>query len=1342
MDERSNRRLLILIAGLVVVVLALAILTLRRFVGDIKELVPWPIPLAISFNVIVLVVAAVITVGHLEPRPVAKFLALVVGIKAVETVLTAGGYVLTVTQAAFGPALLEAGLASWLASVLHAIGALVVCWLLREMLMGRRLALEAPPDAIILPHLEEPEMDAGEPEPEAHLWLAPPEPGVDPLKLPAASQREQAEGEEELDRVVAGGGPITADLEAMPPETAAAEEAAEPAVAEQADFDRAEAEARPVPPEEELEPAPVEPETAEEAQLEPIEAAAPEQTEPYAQAPPGEAGEIILTVSEILGCFKPENVALGADEVRERRGGDNTIRVPLDIVLPQVDNGVVVVAPELIFVQLPSDTFARPQEEIVSGLWQHKVELPLARVVAQVPAEALARTYEGVQATVDEFPNLFVDSLAGEIPTPQQPTGGPAPEPPEEAAPELVEEAPPEPVEAEEPPAERVEVVGAAEPIQEVPTEPVEAAASEPAEAMTPALVEATAPQRPEGPPPSVLNVNAEYIVAQFPDNATTMPIEDIESKLRPRGKLQVPYEEVLPQLAEGRVAIDVTPLLEQFPPGAIGMSWADLRDSLLDGKVRLPLEQLVSQIPADALSAGVGQTEQETTDEIPEPFHEEAPAGPEHAEPEPAEAAARAEAQQAEAEGLGAGPAEGAGEVLEIPWLDLLPQFPADAFCVSRDRLQGHLEGKTARIEMDLVRPQLAEGRVTAPCGVLLAQFPDEYLELSVEQIAERMPDGRFEIPLVSVVLQLPPEELALPTDQEAQESVDEIPTIFAEAAEAEAAQETEAEALSTEPEEMVVGEPEEPDAAAFEAASEELGDEPVAEAAEPVPGAETPPSDEASRSAGTAEKAASAEELNETDVEQLETLLAEKRHEHAGADDENELVDDLFAQEHEEAPAITIPLLEPEGPEDVPGSAELAEEPVAELFEGEASAIVEEADAVTDEVGPVADEVGAVADEVGPVADEVGAVADEVGPVADEISQVADEPTWLADEVDEEEPITASGEETALEAVDTGLEETVEAAGAELVEAPTPELVEEAAETFGAVSPEPVEREPGTVDLTAAAHEDETFRGLLHGYAKYHVEHGNAYLEQGRAVFSFTPAETSAETLALELPPRLDALARFARQLGCDPLERAVLIADKGAIVCEWLPEETRRSLLLVATADKRAAGMMHIEAHRDTESLGRLSAQLCTKLSGADRAGREPGRLGATEGCEIEWPDGPPFDEIGGLLSAYQISTVALLQFASGGRWMLASSVELDERAITAQHWYDPGELIDLPESLRLGPVGSVLAITGGHIITLNAPAPGTELGLVCVFPNEFREGLLRMKADKASALLAGA
>jgi hypothetical protein len=156
------------------------------------------------------------------------------------------------------------------------------------------------------------------------------------------------------------------------------------------------------------------------------------------------------------------------------------------------------------------------------------------------------------------------------------------------------------------------------------------------------------------------------------------------------------------------------------------------------------------------------------------------------------------------------------------------------------------------------------------------------------------------------------------------------------------------------------------------------------------------------------------------------------------------------------------------------------------------------------------------------------------------------------------------------------------------------------------------------------------------------------------------------------------------------------------------------------------------VHLQARHDTPLLSEVSAELWTVPAPARpwQPGPEPA------GCDVERPGGPPYDEISGLLEAYQVKTVALLRFASGTRWVLASSTG------PAQGCTSLDDLVELPEALRLGRVRSGLAVAERNVITVNAPAPGKQVGLICVFPDQYREGLLKMKADKASALLCEA
>ncbi|MBN1916325.1 MAG: hypothetical protein JW889_00330 [Verrucomicrobia bacterium] len=1259
MDERSNR-LLFVIAALLIVTLPLAILAIERMsVGAPFEeaTANWPLALPIAFNVIVLLAAAVIPVGYFEWRPLMKFLGVGIACKATLTLLTAVGYVVFRDgEASFAEHLLRAGTGSLLASFIHAIGVVViVAWALRDLVMGRQSGPSAAPEGLLMPAEDDDEEQVAldvpraelpqigqAPEPEAiepvpgYTLTASPAPGEELVPVQAGPYEppspegadEEPEDDEDLDRVVATAAPVTAELEALPDQPGD-ETGTEPIGTEES----AEAESEPALPgiasaldEGRITLGPPEDE--------------PGLPEPAPARPVEISNEMLrFSVEEILDCFRPEDVALSANEVRRERGDDD-VRVPLDVVLPQIEEGVVRVEPDIVFSQLPGRTFRRSTDEVKGHLQLGKLELPLDRVIAQLPPQTLERSYSAEQPDADEFDNPFTDSLA-EV--------GAKPDP-----------GPPTSVEPGELAAAAAAKVEAAPTVEEV--EPARTTALEQTVGHAPLSRSASLP--------ATLRVNAEYVIAQFPSEATSMSIEDIEAKLRPHGTLLVPADDVLEQLAEGYVAVDVTQLLEQLPSGAVAMSWSDLRDALPGGKVHLPLDELVRQVPQDMLTPEIVQRLQDAANEIPEPFHEEtAPveAPPSVEAPAPAEQQLEAGTPEATPQPE---PSAAEAQAIEIAWLELLPQFPPDAFSVGRDQVAAALEGKSAHIDMNLVRPQLGEGRVTVPCGYLLAQFPDEHVELSVEQIAERMPDGRFELPLVSVILQLPQDGLALPANQATQESTDTMPTIFIDSiAQAEAlgppAQETPEDAEPSEPIETV----EATACAPNETAEQEAPQSTVAD------------------------------ELTASDIDDIESILEEQRRQESALDQSDEFDDDLFDDDEEEpeAPLLATSVLEP-------GSS-IGEQPA-----------IEEQEPPCVESTPAGDEMAPV-EEPGPAP----ALIEGQGPE----QLAAEPPAPLEQWAPSEETVTASAAESTEHEVE--------------VEMPPEEPVQVAAEAPLATPPVKTAGPGTTVDLTAAAHRSDAFRGILHNYARFHVEHGHACLGSGRLVFAFAPAETSAEALATGLPPRLAAFEQLLQRAGCGPLERAVLTAGMVTIVCQWLPGTPGNTLAVIATTDRQAAGMMHLQVKRDTAVLSEISTQLWSGMAPGATGTADTSALEGATSCEVSRPDGGPFGEISGLLASFDIRTVAQLRFGSGRDWMLASSLELDDAALSGAPCASPSALAEMPESLWLGRIESMLAVAGGHVVTLNAPERPGEPGLICIFPSKFREGLLRMKADKASAML---
>jgi len=1031
MDDGSDRRpLLMIIAALVLVVVAVLTLTLRQFAGNLDDLVPWLPWMGVAFSAIMLVFTALVIVGRIELRPVLNCFVLVLACKVIATLLTAAGFMWTSPDGTAGNALLDAGLGSLSASVLHVIGALVVARLLRDVVVGAPTAVETQPEGLMLPTLPEPEMAIGGPEPDEELWRAPPERDVDPFKAPVVEHAEPAEpaqeeepveeeeppqGEEELDRIVAAGRPATADLESMP-------DLAPPHA-----------------------PAPETPETDSVPVLEEDEPTEVLEPQEPAESPEDQPKEILLSIGDVLKCFKPEDVAMTPTEVAEQRDGDNFVRLPLDVVLSQLDTGTVLVEPGLIFSQLPPGTFNRSAEEITTDLWRAMVELPIERVVAQVPLNAMLRSYKAEQEKADEFPDPFQDTLAAASEETQEP-------PTELIAEAGVEQAPAAPVQEPEPLVEAVQ----APDTQSEETEQTEAAV----------------------PTSGMLAISAEYIVAQLPEHSMAIPIDDVEANLGPSGRFQVPFDDALPQLAQGFVAVPVGPLLEQLPASALLMSRSEIEAAMPNGKVELPLDEIINQAPAEALALQAGQKQQAAADEIPEPFEEvgavsedETTEEPEpeavHAAPEPARPAPEPAAPALEQTPLEAVADDEAA--VEIPWIELLPQFPADAFSVSREQVMTELEGKTARIGMDIVKPQLAQGHITVACSYLLAQFPSEYLELSIEQVAERLPDARFEIPLPAVIKQLSADEFALPERQAMQESVDDIPTVFVEAP----AQETPEPEPVAEPEEALLAQAEqfaeqqEPwthndlveDAAPV--SSTQIGEVSVPQQA----GAETPADQvEPELVMGPASDRLESEafgSLTAQDIEQLENMLAEKRGPETGLKDEGMFIDEFFAGEQDRAAGIVSPVLEPKPP-----ARPFVTLPIKEEYE----------------------------------------------PAPAELDAAFAPPESFT-----EEPPAVLPEEPGIPSV----------------------YEAEAQETAPA---EPATDQPGptVVSLDEAVRDNAGFRDVIAGYSKHHVEHGNAYLTQHGVVFALTPIEINGEELAREVPPRLTALAHLAAQAGCGPPPR----------------------------------------------------------------------------------------------------------------------------------------------------------------------------------------------------------
>ncbi len=460
-----------------------------------------------------------------------------------------------------------------------------------------------------------------------------------------------------------------------------------------------------------------------------------------------EKDRVLIPVGEILKFFPEGELAMSPEEIEEI---SPSVAIPLEVVLPQLSEGRVVVDVMTVISGIAPDAFLHPPEEVARKFPDGEIELPLGEVVRRLPAEIFQLPQQDFQPDIEEeFPDFF-----------QAPSGPPI----------VIAEKPAGAVKERK----REKML----PPQRV-FEPAEAL---PDEAFVVREEERLLFERSR----QVVHLNTESIISQFPEGSVLS--ENLDRLPRLPDTVVVPMELILPQLARGEVKLKGKFVLAQFPEGRISISEADIIRSLRSGEVILPLREIVPQLPPEVL-APPKQEQQPILEEMPNPFNElprsqvvgeaRIPAAAQKPQPKPtpipfrekkAPAPSFAEELRREANPLSLS----LGAVVRL--------LPEGAFRVSKEELAMHLGGETVKVPRSMVVAQLKEGRVVVPVELLTAQFPPGCLSMSVEQVKSRFAEGLAELPLQEMVSQVFAEVLERPADQKLQPACEEISSPFEE--------------------------------------------------------------------------------------------------------------------------------------------------------------------------------------------------------------------------------------------------------------------------------------------------------------------------------------------------------------------------------------------------------------------------------------------------------------------------------------------------------------------------------------------------------------------------------
>ena len=313
-----------------------------------------------------------------------------------------------------------------------------------------------------------------------------------------------------------------------------------------------------------------------------------------------------------------------------------------------------------------------------------------------------------------------------------------------------------------------------------------------------------------EKPAPATIALPVQKLLPSFPKRELAMTPEDIE-ELCP--SVEIPLDVVLPQLREGRVEVDAGMVISRLPGEAFRRPSNEVAQQFPGGKMELPLKEVVRLVPEENFTLPQQELQPTVGEEVPEPFPELARVAarrpveallPKVEEAEEAEIAVE-EPPRPEAPAEEGGVPRGAlvlteqdrhllestRHMIQLSMGSVLAQFPS-GILRGRELSEGLVPaevaaGAEARLPetldapLELILPQLAAGEVKIEAKYFLFQFPKGSLSMSEEEIICSLPAGQVELSLREIVPQLPEDALAFP-DQELQPPVEDMPDPFRE--------------------------------------------------------------------------------------------------------------------------------------------------------------------------------------------------------------------------------------------------------------------------------------------------------------------------------------------------------------------------------------------------------------------------------------------------------------------------------------------------------------------------------------------------------------------------------
>jgi len=334
-----------------------------------------------------------------------------------------------------------------------------------------------------------------------------------------------------------------------------------------------------------------------------------------------------IALDRIIGQLPPGTFLAPEDEVAASLSDPGYLRIPGQLVVTQLREGVAYVAWNDIVDQFPPHLVGLGSAEIGEHLGDG-LRLPLDEVIGQLGHELFVTDMPEVEIPgLDRIPVPFhpADESASVRSAPPERAPETMPSPPRERPPAPTVPVTPTPLPVATP-TSAVEVAPGAPP---VPVEIGLLAASPPVEEASSAVSEPIRTPEPEaeseaghivqmdGP---TVRISFGRVAPEIPADAFRVPLEQVAEQMWQPGSLLVPLPLVLPQLAEGLVHVSWDVVSPQFPRAQMAVSEAEMLDRLPSG-IRLPLDEVIRQIPPDLFMSSGPAADVRGLESFPAPF-------------------------------------------------------------------------------------------------------------------------------------------------------------------------------------------------------------------------------------------------------------------------------------------------------------------------------------------------------------------------------------------------------------------------------------------------------------------------------------------------------------------------------------------------------------------------------------------------------------------------------------------------------------------------------------------------------------------------------------------------